>query len=91
MSRVSNSFPRTSKAHRSLFMTVSSTTLITRKLSSHPSQEDRFRALDRALARRYVLHMLREQNIALDRRVRQGSLVYKPRYAILLNHHLPVC
>lgn len=72
-------------------MTVSSTTLITRKLSSHPSQEDRFRALDRALARRYVLHMLREQNIALDRRVRQGSLVYKPRYAILLNHHLPVC
>jgi len=60
-------------------MTVVSTALITRKLSSQPTQEDRFRALDRALARRYVSHVLREQNIALDRRVRQGSLVYKPR------------
>lgn len=62
-------------------MTVVSTQLIARKLSSQPpSQEDRFRALDRALARRYVFHMLREQNTALERRVRQGSLVYKPRY-----------
>jgi HSP20 family molecular chaperone IbpA len=60
-------------------MTVASTSLITRKLSSQHTQEDRFRALDRALARRYVFHILREQNTALERRVRQGSLVYKPR------------
>ncbi|KAF8128702.1 hypothetical protein EV363DRAFT_412145 [Boletus edulis] len=60
-------------------MTVAVTPLITRKLSSQPNQEDRFRALDRALARKYVYHILREQNIALERRVRQGSLVYKPR------------
>lgn len=67
-------------------MTVTSTTLITRKLSSQPTQEDRFRALDHALARRYVFHILREQNIALERRVRQGNLVYKPRYAGSPNH-----
>lgn len=67
-------------------MTIASTALITRKLSSNHSQEDRFRALDRALARRYVFHILRERNIALERRVRQGSLVYKPRYASLPNH-----
>ncbi|KAH0831174.1 HSP20-like chaperone [Lanmaoa asiatica] len=60
-------------------MTVASTALITRKLASQLSQEDRFRALDRALARRYVFHILRERNTALERRVRQGSLVYKPR------------
>lgn len=62
-------------------MTAASTALITRKLSSQHTPEDRFRALDRALARRYVFHILREQNTALERRVRQGSLVYKPRYA----------
>lgn len=66
-------------------MTVASTSLITRKLASQPTQEDRFRALDRALARRYVFHILREQDTALERRVRQGSLVYKPRYAGLQN------
>ncbi|KAF8556606.1 HSP20-like chaperone [Imleria badia] len=60
-------------------MTAASTALITRKLSTQHTHEDRFRALDRALARRYVFHILREQNTALERRVRQGSLVYKPR------------
>ena len=67
-------------------MTVASTALIKRKLSSGPSQEDRFRALDRALARRYVFHILRQQNIALERRVQQGDLVYKPRCASSPNH-----
>ncbi|KAI9460672.1 HSP20-like chaperone [Boletus coccyginus] len=60
-------------------MTAASTALISRKLSSQPTQQDRFRALDRALARRYVFHILREQSAALERRVHQGSLVYKPR------------
>ncbi|KAG9313816.1 HSP20-like chaperone [Chiua virens] len=63
-------------------MTVTSVALVARKLSSQPSQEDRFRALDRALARRYVHHILREQNVALEKRIRQGSLVYKPRLEI---------
>lgn len=80
MSRIPNHFPQ---------MTVVSSPLIARKLSSQPSQEDRFRALDRTLARRYVSHILRQHNIALDRRVRQGSLVYKPRYASSPNYHLP--
>ena len=70
-------------------MTAASTALISRKLSSQPTQQDRFRALDRALARRYVFHILREQSAALERRVRQGSLVYKPRYAGSPNSHLP--
>lgn len=70
-------------------MTVASAPSITRKLASQPTQEDRFRALDRALARRYVSHILREQNTALERRVRQGSLVYKPRYAGSPTTHLP--
>ncbi|KAF9233913.1 HSP20-like chaperone, partial [Melanogaster broomeanus] len=51
---------------------------VSRKLTPH-SQEDRFRAMDRALARRYVMHILRDQRAAEERRVRQGSLVYRPR------------
>ncbi|KAF9224778.1 hypothetical protein BS17DRAFT_795160 [Gyrodon lividus] len=60
-------------------MTATSTALISRKLSTQHSEEDRFRALDRTLARRYVFHLLREQRMTEERRLRQGTLVYRPR------------
>ncbi|KIJ16342.1 hypothetical protein PAXINDRAFT_168489 [Paxillus involutus ATCC 200175] len=60
-------------------MTATSTALVSRKLSTQHNQEERFRALDRALARRYVFHLMREHQMAEERRIRQGSLVYRPR------------
>ncbi|KIK95683.1 hypothetical protein PAXRUDRAFT_826776 [Paxillus rubicundulus Ve08.2h10] len=60
-------------------MTTTSTALVSRKLSTQHNQEERFRALDRALARKYVFHLLREHRMAEERRIRQGTLVYTPR------------
>ncbi|KAH7882949.1 HSP20-like chaperone [Phlebopus sp. FC_14] len=60
-------------------MTAAST-VITRKQSPKPSQEERFRAVDRTLARRYIFRILRERQIF--EQLQRGILVYKPRAEI---------
>lgn len=64
-------------------MTVSTTPLIANKLSRIPSsQEERFRALDRDLARRYVTLLLHQARTSEARRRNQGQLLYIPRVEI---------
>lgn len=64
-------------------MTVSTTSLIANKLSRIPSsQEERFRALDRDLARRYVMLLLHQARTSEARRLGQGELLYRPRVEI---------
>lgn len=66
-------------------MTVSTTALIANKLSRIPtshSQEERFRALDRNLARRYVALLLRQARMSEARRLGDGELLYRPRVEV---------
>ncbi|KAI6038617.1 HSP20-like chaperone, partial [Pisolithus marmoratus] len=50
------------------------------KLSHKPSsQDERFRALDRNLARRYVMLLLHQARMSEARRLGQGELLYRPR------------
>ncbi|KAI6124091.1 HSP20-like chaperone [Pisolithus thermaeus] len=67
-------------------MTVTTTALIHNKLSRIPlSQEERFRALDRDLARRYVTLLLHQARMSEARRLGQGELLYRPRVEICDN------
>lgn len=61
-------------------MTVSTSSLISRKLSHQSSQDERFRALDRNLARKYVMLLLRQARMAEARRLREGDMLYRPRF-----------
>lgn len=63
-------------------MTVSTSSLISRKLSHQSSQDERFRALDRNLARKYVMLLLRQARMAEARRLREGDMLYRPRVEI---------
>jgi len=72
-------------------MTVSTSSLISRKLSHQSSQDERFRALDRNLARKYVMLLLRQARMAEAKRLREGDMLYRPRfvqYSILLHVRL---
>lgn len=61
-------------------MTVLTSSLISHKLAQQPYQEERFRALDRNLARKYVMLLLRQARMAEARRLKQEDILYRPRY-----------
>ncbi|KAL4072224.1 HSP20-like chaperone [Scleroderma yunnanense] len=63
-------------------MTVATSSLISHKLPHQSSQEERFRALDRNLARKYVMLILRQARMAEARRSKQGDVLYRPRVEI---------
>ncbi|OJA20045.1 hypothetical protein AZE42_13913, partial [Rhizopogon vesiculosus] len=61
-------------------MTVATTTY--RKLSHSRNSEEQFQALDRALARRYVIRLLQEQRLRRRREQPQDDVIFKPRVEI---------
>ncbi|KAJ8596042.1 HSP20-like chaperone [Rhizopogon salebrosus TDB-379] len=61
-------------------MTV--TTSTHRKLSHSRNTEEQFQALDRALARRYVVRLLHEQRLRRRQQQHQEDVIFRPRVEI---------
>ncbi|KAG1903619.1 HSP20-like chaperone [Suillus fuscotomentosus] len=64
-------------------MTV--TTSTHHKLSHSRNTDERFQALDRALARRYVVRLLQERRLRSNQEQSQGDILFRPRVEICDN------
>ncbi|KAH7928333.1 hypothetical protein BV22DRAFT_1044709 [Leucogyrophana mollusca] len=60
-------------------MTVATSSATSHKLSQQPNRDQQFRALDRALARRYVEELLRRNRVLMAQRMQQVELIFRPR------------
>lgn len=58
-------------------MTVTASTY--RKLSHSRNTEEQFQALDRALAKRYVIRLLHEQRLRRRQEQHQDDVIFRPR------------
>ncbi|KAG2159402.1 HSP20-like chaperone [Suillus bovinus] len=63
-------------------MTVTTNTSTQRKLAHSQNTDERFQALDRALARRYVLRLLHERRSRSVHEQPQADVVFRPRVEI---------
>jgi hypothetical protein len=65
------------KSFATVYMTT--TTSTHHKLSHSRNTNEQFQALDRALARRYVFRLLREQRLRRIQDQPQGDVIFRPR------------